>query len=150
MEARYNETVEYATGKKPIREFIDTGKPDHATDIIESMWGGLGKPFFVNTSNRGAISNLGDDAYLELRCDIDMKGPRPQPVGDMPLGLVGLTQQVLDTHELTSIAAAEFNREALLQAMVVDPIVNSIEDAEGIIEETFERQRDALDPRWYK
>ena len=150
MDERYDETVEYATGKKRIQEFIDTGKPDHATDIIESMWGGLGKPFFVNTANRGAITNLGDDAYLELRCDIDMKGPRPQPVGDMPLGLVGLTQQVLDTHELTAIAAAEFNREALLQAMVVDPIVNSIEDAEGIIEETFERQRDGLDPTWYK
>ena len=31
-----------------------------------------------------------------------------------------------------------------------DPIVNNIEDAEAIIAETLERQRDALDEGWYK
>ena len=149
MDERYNESADYAAGRKPIQEFIDTGRGDHATDIIESMWGGLGKPFYVNTPNNGAVPNMTDDAYLELRCDIDMNGPRPQPVGPLPVGLLGLSQQVLDTHELTAKAAAEFDREALLQAMVVDPIVNSIEDAQGIIEETFERQKDTLDPRWY-
>ena len=56
---------------------------------------------------------------------------------------------MLDTHELAAKAAAEFDREVLLQAMVVDPIVSSIEDAEAIIAETFERQKDALHPQWY-
>jgi len=149
MDKRYNESADYAYGRKPIQEFIDTGRADHATDIIESMWGGLGKPFYINTANRGAVQNMADDAYLELRCDVDMNGPRPQPAGDLPFGLLGLTRQVLDTHELTAKAAAEFDRDSLLQAMVVDPIVNSLEDAEAIIDETFERQRDALDPRWY-
>jgi len=149
MADRYNESADYAHGRKPIQEFIAAGRGDHATDIIESMWGGLGKPFYVNTRNNGAVSNMIDDAFLELRCDMDMNGPRPQPVGPLPCGLLGLTQQVLDTHELTAKAAAEFDRDALLQAMVVDPIVNSIEDAQAIIEETFQRQRDALDPRWY-
>ena len=149
MQGRYNDSAAYADGSKPIREFIDTGRPDHATDIIESMWGRLDKPFYINTCNRGAVTNMADDAYLEMRCDVDMNGPRPQPVGPMPVGLLGLTQQVLDTHELTARAAAEFDREALLQAMVIDPIVNSIEDAEAIIEETFAREQDGLDPRWY-
>jgi len=150
MQARYQESADYAQGRKPIAEFLRTGRGDHATDIIESMWGGLGKPFYINTPNRGAVTNLTDDAYLELRCDVDMNGPRPQPVGPMPFGLLGLTRQVLDAHELTARAAAEFDRKALLQAMIVDPIVNSIEDAEAIITETFERQKDALDPRWYR
>jgi len=149
MADRYAESLAYARGDKPIQEFIATGRADHATDIIESMWGGLGKPFYINTPNNSAVSNMADDAFLELRCDVDMNGPRPQPVGALPRGLLALTQQVLDTHELTAKAAAEFDRDALLQAMVVDPIVNSIEDAEAIIDETFERQRDALDPRWY-
>ena len=149
MDERYNESADYAASRRPIREFLDTGRADHATDIIESMWGGLGKPFYINTANRGAVPNMANDAYLELRCDVDMNGPRPQPAGNLPLGLLGLTRQVLDTHELTAKAAAEFDRDTLLQAMVVDPIVNSIEDAEAIIDETFERQRDALDSRWY-
>jgi alpha-galactosidase len=149
MQARYDESAEYANGSRPIQAFLDTGVSDHATDIIESMWGGLGKLFYINTANRGAVTNMTDDACLELRCDVDMNGPRPQPVGPIPCGLLGLSQQVLDTHELTAKAAAEFDRDALLQAMLVDPIVNSIEDAEAIIAETLERQRDALDPRWY-
>jgi len=149
MQKTYNESADYAYGRKPIQEFIDTGRADHATDIIESMYGGLDKPFYISTQNNGAVSNMADDAFLELRCDVDMNGARAQPVGPMPRGLLGLTQQVLDTHELTAKAAAEFDRDALLQAMVVDPIVNNIEDAEAIIKETFERQRDGLDPRWY-
>ncbi len=146
----HEETLAWADGAKPIEEFIKNGGPDHATDIIESMWGGLGKPFFINTPNHGAVTNLPDDAFLESRCDVDMNGPRPMPIGPMPLGLRGLTQQVLDTHELTAKAAMEFDRNALLQAMIVDPIVNNIEDAEAIIEETFARQKDALDPKWYE
>ena len=149
MADRYAESADYAYGRKPIQEFIDTGRADHATDIIESMYGGLGKPFYISTPNNGAVPNMADDAFLELRCDVDMNGPHAQPVGPMPRGLLGLAQQVLDTHELTAQAAAEFDRDVLLQAMVVDPIVNNIEDAEAIIEETFERQRDGLDPRWY-
>jgi len=149
MQARYAESVAYADGRTPIEPFIADGKADHATDIVESMWGELGKPFYINTANRGAVSNMTDDACLELRCDVDIDGPRPQPVGPMPFGLLGLSRQVLDTHELTARAAAEFDRKTLLQAMIVDPIVNNIEDAEAIITETFERQRDALDPKWY-
>jgi len=87
---------------------------------------------------------------LESRCDADMNGVRPHPVGDMPLGLRGLTQQVLDTHDLTARAAAEFDRDALLQAMLIDPLVHNIADARAIIEESFERQKDALDPRWFE
>ena len=149
MNDKLTETEMYASGRKPIAEFLAKGQGDHATDIIESMWGGLRKQFFLNVPNSGAVSNMSDDDYLELLCDLDMTGPRPIPVGEMPRGLLGLQKQILDTHELTAKAAAEFDREALLQAMVTDPIVNNIEDAEAIIRGTFERQKDGLDERWY-
>ena len=55
--------------------------PTTATDIIESMVGDLGKPFYINTPNRGAVTNMRDDAFLELLCDVDMSGPSPRPVG---------------------------------------------------------------------
>ena len=78
-----------------MRDFLRNVPPDHATDIIESMWGNLKKPFFVNGPNRGAVTNLPDDAFLELRGDIDMTGFRPHPFGEMPRGLLSLTQQIL-------------------------------------------------------
>jgi alpha-galactosidase/6-phospho-beta-glucosidase family protein len=148
MDKYWAETEAYATGRKPLREFLDTGNGDHATDIIESMWGGLGKPFYVNTANRGAVANMAGDAYLELRSDLDMTGPRPHPVGDMPRGLLGLQQQVLDTHELTAEAAVTRDRKILLRALAVDPLVNNLGDARAIMEEALEREKDILGPGW--
>ncbi|MFP4511292.1 MAG: hypothetical protein ACLFNQ_14315 [Spirochaetaceae bacterium] len=139
----------YADGTAPIEAFFSSGRGDHATDIIEAMWGGLGKSFYVNTTNRGAVSNMADDAFLELRCDLDMHGPRPQPVGAMPRGIRALQEQTLDTHELTVEAALHCDRDLLLRAFATDPIITNLSDARSMIAELLEAQRDVLDPRWF-
>jgi len=123
---------------------MTTFGPDHATDIIENMVGNLGKPFYVNTFNGGAVTNMADDAFLELLCDVDMQGPRPRPVGAMPRGLRGMQEIVLDTHELTAEAVATCDRALLRRAMLTDPLVNSIADADAIIRELLAIERDAL------
>ncbi len=150
MANRWSENEEYADGKKPISEFIETGCSDHATDIIESMWAGLGKSFYINSPNRGAVTNMADDAFLELRCDVDIHGPRPQPFGEFPRGVLALQNQVLDTHELTAQAAVECDRDILLRAFMTDPIINSISDGKKIMEELLEAEKDTLPAQWYK
>jgi alpha-galactosidase len=150
MAERWSETRKFAYGRKPLAEFLATGRGDHATDIIESMWGGLGKPFYVSTANRGAIPNFADDAFLELRSHLDMHGPRPQAVGEMPLGVAGLSRLVLDTHELTAEAAVQCDRGLLLRALATDPIVNNLSDAKKIMEELLVIERDALPAGWFR
>ena len=149
MAAAWRETEKIADGTTPIEQFFASGRGDHATDIIESMWGNLGKKFYINSPNRGAVGNLPDDAFLELLCDLDLNGSRPRPVGDMPRGLLGLTQQVLDTHELTVEAATTCDRKILLRALATDPLVNNLSDAKHIMEELLESERDHLDPHWF-
>jgi alpha-galactosidase len=149
MQTHMRENEEYAEGKRPIEEFLSKGAGDHATDIVESMWGGLGKCFFVNTANRGAVSNMAADAFLELRSDLDLSGPRPQPVGDMPRGLLALQQQILDTHELTAEAAMSCDRGILLRAFLMDPLTRNIPDSAAIIDELLRLERAELDPRWF-
>jgi alpha-galactosidase len=127
---------------------MQTFGPDHATDVIENMVGGLGKPFYVNTFNDGAVTNMADDAFLELLCDVDMDGPRPRPVGDMGRGLRGMQELVLDTHELTAEAVAKCDLGLLRRAMLTDPLVSSIADADAIIRELLEAERDALPACW--
>lgn len=141
---------QYASGERPIEEFFAGGKGDHATDIIESMWGGLGKAFYVNTANRGAVSNMADDAFLELRSHLDMNGPVPIPAGAMPRGILGMQQQVLDTHELTAEAAITCDRGVLLRALAADPIVNNLVDAEAVIDDLLEAERPELPAGWYE
>ena len=150
VEEFWGEVDAWLNGGKPMTEFIEKTPSDHASDIIESMWGDLRRPFYINSPNRGAVTNMADDAFLELRCDIDMHGPRPQPFGEMPRGLRALSEQVLDTHELTAEAGVRCDRDLLLRAMMTDPIVNSISDARAIIEDMFAVQRDALSDEWYR
>ncbi|MCX7591956.1 MAG: glycoside hydrolase family 4 [Kiritimatiellae bacterium] len=150
MSAAWAVTRLYAAGRLPVSRFLAETKDDHATDIIESMWGGLGKPFFINTFNQGAVTNLPGDAFLELRCDIDMHGPRPHPVGPMPRGILALQHVVLDTHELTAEAAVTGDRNLLKRAMLTDPICNNIPDAEACIRDLLEAEREALPSYWFK
>ena len=140
----------YAGGKLTVDDFLEKTGDDHATDIVESMWGGLNKQFYINSANRGAVTNLTDDAFLELRCDLDMRGPRPQFFGKMPRGLLGLTQEVLDTHELTAEAAVTGDRALLRRAMLADPICNNIRDADACLADLLKAERDVLPPYWYK
>ncbi len=150
MRTAWRETEQMADGTIPIETFFRKGKGDHATDIIESMWGGLGKRFYINTPNRGAVPNMPEDAFLELRCDLDRNGPRPIPSVPLPHGVLGLTQQVLDTHELTVEAAVSCDRRILLRALASDPIVNNLGDAKNIMNELLELERDHLPPEWFR
>jgi len=57
---------------------------------------------------------------------------------------------VLDTHELTAAAVATCDRTLLRRAMLTDPLVNSIADADAIIRELLEIERDALPACWFE
>ena len=146
----FDEVDSFISGKTPISDFMTTYKADHATDIIEAMVSDSKKPYFVNTPNNGAVTNMADDAFFELMCTIDKNGPTPLPVGEMPVGLKGMQQIVLDTHELTAAAICEGSYELLRRAMMLDPLVSSVADADAIIKELLEAEKDIIPARWYK
>ena len=146
----WQQVDDFISGAVPIADYMTTFGPDHATDIVETMVGGLSKPFYVNTFNDGAVAHMADDAFLELLCDIDMNGPLPRQVGEMPRGLRGLQEQVLDAHELTAEAAATCDRGLLRRAMLTDPMLSSIADADAIVRELLEAERDALPACWFE
>lgn len=142
-------TRAYADGTRPIEQFVKEGGGDHATDIVESMWGGMGKVFRVNTPNRGAVTNMPADAFLELASHVDMARVQPLPVGDIPVGVRGLCQRVLDCHEITADAAVACDRSLLLRACAMDPIMPNLVDNEKMVDELLEAQRDGLPAAWY-
>ena len=145
----WRQVDDFVNGVEAISGFRTALGPDHATEIIENMVGGLGKPYYINTPNRGAVTNMAQDAFLELLCDIDMAGPLPRPVGEMPRGLRGLSEQILDTHELTAEAVVKADYGLLRRALLTDPLTNSIADADAILQELLDAQRDILPAHWY-
>ncbi|SEO63828.1 alpha-galactosidase [Amphibacillus marinus] len=140
---------QFINGSIPISEFMATFGPDHATDIIESMVANTKKKFFINTVNQGAVTNMADDAFLELLSEVSMEGVTPQAVGEMPRGVRGMQELILDTHELTAEAVIEGSRVKLRRAMLTDPLVNSIADADQIIEELLALEADVIPSHWY-
>ena len=148
-EEMWQQVDDIISGKIPISEFMRIFGPDHATDIIENMVAGLGKKFFINTRNNGAVTNMNDDAFLELLCDVSMDGVKPLQVGEMPRGIRGMQELVLDTHELTAEAVVERSFAKLRRAMLTDPLVNSIADADNIIRELLELEKDIIPKYWY-
>ncbi len=148
-EYMWTEIDSFLSGETPIEEYMTRFGPDHATDIIENMVAGLGKPFYINTFNQGAVTNMNNDAFLELLCEVTMDGVRPLPVGEMPRGIRGMQELLLDTHELTAEAVVEADREKLRRAMMTDPLVNSIADGDQIIAELLELEKDVIPEHWY-
>jgi alpha-galactosidase len=140
---------EYVTGTVDIAEFDEEFGTDPATDLIEGMWTG-GQERFVNTFNEGAISNMADDAFVELWSHVDMDGIKPLPVGDMPRGVRAMCETILDTHELTAEAIIKKDPALLRRALLTDPLTNSIGDTDALIAELLEAEQEALDPELYE
>jgi alpha-galactosidase len=134
----------FLDGSIPIDTYMSTFKPDHATDIVENIVGDLGKTFYLNTANEGAVTNMNRDDFLELPCKVDRNGIKVLPVGEMPVGLRGLQTQVLDSHHLAVDAAVTGRRDVLLRAMMVDPMVSSIADANAIIDDLVAAEKELM------
>ncbi|MBN2302635.1 MAG: glycoside hydrolase family 4 [Lentisphaerae bacterium] len=139
-----------ASGKRPINDFLDKTSADHASDIIEAMWAGLPKRFYINVANRSAVSNMTDDAFLELLCDVNMNDVKPLPFGSMPRPLTGYMQRVLDEHELAVEAAVTYNRKTLRQAFLASMVAVSIPDVDACIAEMLAAEKKYLPAAWYR
>lgn len=138
-----------AEGEKPVEKFLEETTADHASDIIEAMWAGLPKTFYINTRNNGAVTNMPDDAYLELPCVVDMNAVKPLPFGEMPRPLLGFMHRVLDEHELAVEAAVTYDRSILRQAFLASMVAVSIPDVENCMNELLQAERDYLPQEWF-
>ncbi len=139
-----------ASGKKKIQTFLKETTPDHSSDIIESMWSGKLKKFYINTKNNGAVTNLQDDAYVEIPCVADMNGVRALPFGPIPRPISGFMQRILDEHELAVEAAVTFDRKTLLQAFLASMVTVSIPDARICMEQMLAAEKKFLPKEWFK
>lgn len=139
-----------ASGKRPVEDFLKKTTPDHAGDIIEAMWAGLPKSFYINIRNNGAVTNIADDNLLEVPCMVDMNDVRPLPFGEIPRPLLGYIQRVLDEHELAVEAAVTCDRKVLRRAFLASMVAVSVPDVEACMNELLKKERNYLPKAWFK
>ena len=117
---------------------------DAACNLISSLYNNTGDIQVVDTLNQGAISNLPDDVVVEVSCKITSDGPIPIPVGELPLQIVGLVQQLKAFEILTTNVALSGNYNDALVAMSINPLVQSEITAKKILDEMLEAHKKYL------
>lgn len=94
----------------------------------------------VNVVNRGAVRNLPDWMIVETPGVVSRAGVLPLAVGDLPAGCAALLQQRSAIASLTVEAAVHGDRQAALQALLLDPVVNRYAAATALLDELLAAQ----------
>jgi alpha-galactosidase len=100
----------------------------------------------VNIPNRGAIAGLSDEMVVEVPAQVVDGELVALPVAPLPTGILAMVQLQGAIHQLLVEAYVEQSKAKLLQAILLDPIVDSHNRAVAMLDEFLERQKDALPP----
>jgi alpha-galactosidase len=111
---------------------------EHGSYIMEGLETGRVYRGHFNVVNHGAITNLPDDAIVELPGYVDRNGVNIPKVGDLPLGCAAVCNVSISVQRLAVEAAVHGDVALLKQAMMMDPLTGAVCDPEDISQMTDE------------
>jgi alpha-galactosidase len=88
--------------------------------------------------NQGVIPNLPADLAVEVPVVADRTGIHPVSLGPLPDPIAKLLSVQASVQQLAVEAAMRGSKELALQALLIDPVVNSTIAAAGILEELWQ------------
>lgn len=89
----------------------------------------------VNVPNRGYITNLPEEAIVEIPALLGNIGPMGIALGKLPEPVAELCRRQVLINELVVRAIVEENRSLALQAFALDPMIDDLDVAEKILDE---------------
>ncbi|QHZ45159.1 MULTISPECIES: 6-phospho-beta-glucosidase [unclassified Bacillus (in: firmicutes)] len=122
---------------------------DAACNLISSIHNDKHDIQPVNTMNNGAIASIPDDSAVEVNCVITKNGPKPIAVGDLPVTVRGLVQQIKSFERVAAEAAVTGDHNTALVAMTINPLVPSDKVAKQLLDEMLEAHRAHL-PQFFR
>lgn len=117
---------------------------DAACRLITSIYNDTQDIQPVDFRNGDAIKDIDPDSTVEVSCIITKNGPVPLKVGELPLAVKGLVQEIKTFERLTIEAAVEGNYEKAVLALAVNPLVASDSLAKILVDELLEAHKDYL------
>ncbi|WP_147804211.1 alpha-glucosidase/alpha-galactosidase [Alkalicoccus halolimnae] len=121
---------------------------EYGSRIIEAMETNIPFKFGGNVVNTGGlISNLPENACVEVPCVADRSGIAPTYVGALPEQLAALNRTNINTQLLAVKAVVENSRDSVYQAALLDPHTAaelSIDDITAMCDELIEKHGDWL------
>ncbi|MBP1583241.1 MAG: alpha-glucosidase/alpha-galactosidase, partial [Victivallales bacterium] len=89
----------------------------------------------------GLITNLPEDAVVEVPCLVNRNGVQGCYVGDLPLACAALNMTHINVHKLVIEAAVTHSRSLVYQAAMLDPHTRaelSLDDIKSLCDDLFE------------
>jgi alpha-galactosidase len=90
------------------------------------------------------VANLPEDAVVEVPLLVNAQGVNPVKVGPLPEALVGICQLQISIMKLLVEAYRQRSKKILLQALMIDPAVDSYGRALEMMEMMLKVEADAL------
>ncbi|HCE43739.1 MAG TPA: hypothetical protein DET40_09330 [Lentisphaeria bacterium] len=137
---------DYVTGKRKLDDKFVCPSGELAVPAIGDMvldrkkWRNA-----VNVLNTGGyIANLAKDACVEVPAVFDKDGAHPETIGELPEGFAAMIRRQNAIQKLLVQAYAEKSKRLLLQALLLDPVVDSPSQAEKCLDLMLRLQADYL------
>ncbi len=133
------------SGEEPVTDLISRRSGERAFHIIDGILSNSNHlELAVNVPNDGHISNLPQDAIVEVPAVVSGAGVSPISIGELPMGIADLCSTQVGVQELAVEAAVTGDREIALQALLADPVIQSVDAAEKILDELLALEADYL------
>jgi len=99
---------------------------EYGTYIMEAME--TNSPIRVNGNvpNRNLITNLPEGCCVEVPCLVDANGIQPTHVGALPTQLAAINRTNINVQELIVEAALTAKKDAVYQAVMLDPLTATV------------------------
>ena len=96
--------------------------------------------------NRGTVPNLPAEAAVEVPVMTDAAGIHPISLGPLPDAIAKLLTTQVNVQQLAVEAAVRASKEIALQALLIDPVVNSASAAVKLLDDLWEVNRPYIRP----
>jgi alpha-galactosidase len=124
------------SGAEDVREFLGRTSGERAIPIIDAVLHNKNQyEQALNIPNRGCIPGLPDWAIVEVPGVVSGAGISGLQVPELPPGITALLAQQVAVQDRAVEAAIRGDRQAALQALLLDPVVSSYEAAVKILDE---------------
>ncbi|HYG89571.1 MAG TPA: alpha-glucosidase/alpha-galactosidase [Azospirillum sp.] len=135
-------------GSKPIPE--DWTEPSWGERVVAVIEGILhNRKSFIESGivyNQGVIPNLPPDLAVEVPLIAAAAGVHPVSLGPLPDPIAKLLKVQASVQQLSVEAAVHASKELALQALLIDPVVNSSTAAVQILDELWEANKPYIRP----
>ena len=91
-----------------------------------------------------SISNLPEDAIVEVPLIVNSDGVKPEKVGPLPTAIAGMCNNQVYIQKLLVEAYEKKSKKVLFQAIAIDPIIDNLDRAKKMMETMLNAEADYL------